>query len=279
MALHTSLNTGLMYHINDNLRQAETLPADFYRNPTAWEAAKENIFARSWQFLGDEQQLFAGPANLYPLTLLENYLDEPLLLSRTDAGVKCLSNVCTHRGMLMVQHPTQARKITCKYHGRRFGLDGAFEFMPEFKEAEDFPRPCEHLHDLPLRKWRQFLFTSLDPRVDFSALTNELERRLYFLDFAHFTFRPELTKVYNIQAHWMLYLDNYMEGFHVPFVHQDLGALLDYGAYTTETTEQVIWQIGYASKGDFTFDLPAGHPEYGRDVTAYYVWMYHNFML
>ncbi|MEL7163658.1 MAG: Rieske 2Fe-2S domain-containing protein, partial [Bacteroidota bacterium] len=116
-----------MYQINKNLKLAETLPADFYRNPATWEASKERIFARSWQYLGDEQRLFAGPENLYPLTLLDNYLTEPLLLSRTDAGVKCLSNVCTHRGMLMAQHPTKARKIVCPYHGRRFGLDGQFE--------------------------------------------------------------------------------------------------------------------------------------------------------
>lgn len=265
--------------INPDIRQAETLPADFYVNPAHWDAAKEKIFARSWQFLGDEQRIFAGPDNLYPVWLLENYLDEPLLLSRTDAGVKCLTNVCTHRGMLLAQHPTEARKITCKYHGRRFDLDGKFEYMPEFKEAEDFPRPCDHLHELQLKKWRQFLFTSPDPRVDFDEIVRRLDERLYFMDIESFTFRPELSKVYNVSAHWALYLDNYMEGFHVPFVHNDLGALLDYGSYKTECYEQVVTQIGYASGTDFTFDFPEGHPDHGRDVTAYYIWAYPNFML
>ncbi|MEM1358824.1 MAG: SRPBCC family protein [Bacteroidota bacterium] len=268
-----------MYRIDPNLSKAETLPADFYHNPVAWEAAKEKIFARSWQFLGDEQLLFAGPENLYPLDLLPGYIDEPLLLSRVKEEVKCLSNVCTHRGMLLAQHPQKARKITCEYHGRRFGLDGTFEFMPEFKTAEDFPRPCEHLAEIPLRKWRQFLFTSLAPQQDFDALVAELEKRLYFLDLENMTYRPQLGKVYNVSAHWALYLDNYMEGFHVPFVHNDLGALLDYGSYKTECDEQSIIQIGYASKGDFTFDLPPGHPDYGRDVTAYYLWAFPNFML
>ena len=50
-----------MYDINPNLNQAETLPADFYQNPAVWEACKEKIFCRSWQFLGDEQRIFAGP--------------------------------------------------------------------------------------------------------------------------------------------------------------------------------------------------------------------------
>jgi len=268
-----------MYRVNPKLSQAETLPADFYHNPLAWEAAKERIFARSWQFLGDEQRLFAGPENLYPVDLLEKYLNEPLLLSRTAEGVRCLSNVCTHRGMILAQHPTEARKIVCKYHGRRFGLDGQFEFMPEFQEATDFPRPCEHLQEVPLKKWRQFLFAGLDPQIDFAAIVRQLEERLYFMDFENWTYRPEYHKVYNVQAHWTLYLDNYMEGFHVPFVHNDLGALLDYGSYTTIPGDNVIWQIGYASSGDFTFDFPEGHPDFGRDVTAYYIWVYPNFML
>lgn len=268
-----------MYRIHPDPARAETLPADFYLSPQAWEACRENIFSKSWLYLGDEQRLFAGPENIHPVWLLEHYIDEPLLLSRREDGIKCLSNVCTHRGFLLAQHPAEVRKITCKYHGRRFDLNGKMEHMPEFKGAEDFPRPCDHLHELPLKRWRQWLFSGVDPSVDFDAIVRELETRLYFLDFESFTFHPELSKTYNVSAHWALYLDNYMEGFHVPFVHNDLGALLDYGSYKTECKGDVIWQIGYASNNDFTFDLPEGHPDYGREVTAYYVWVYPNFML
>lgn len=268
-----------MYSIHPDLRHAGTLPPDFYHNPAVWEACREKVFARSWQYLGDERRLFSGPENIHPVWLLEKYLDEPLLLTKRGEDVECLTNVCTHRGMLLAQHPAQVRKLTCPYHGRRFDLGGKFEFMPEFREAEDFPRPCDDLHRLPLDRWRQFLFTSLAPGSDFKSIVATLEERLYFLDFAAFTPRPEYNKVYNVQAHWALYLDNYLEGFHVPFVHNDLGALLDYGSYTTECYEEVVLQIGYASGGDFTFALPAGHPDFGRQVTAYYYWVYPNLML
>ena len=269
-----------MYNVNPNLNKAETLSADFYHNPAAWEASKEKVFCKSWQFVGDEELFFAGPENIHPTWILEKFLDEPILLSRQeDGGIKCLTNVCTHRGFLLAQHPAKVRKITCQYHGRRFGLDGQFEFMPEFKEAEDFPRPCDHLHELQLGKWRQFMFTSIDPNTDFTAITNRLEERLYFMDIENYRFMPQYSKVYNVEAHWALYCDNYLEGFHVPFVHQDLGALFDYGSYETIDYDNMVLQIGYASGGDFTFDLPEGHPDYGKDVTAYYYWVYPNFML
>ena len=46
----------------------------------------------------------AGDA--HPIKLLENYIDEPLVLTRdAEADIHCLSNVCTHRGNLMVYEP------------------------------------------------------------------------------------------------------------------------------------------------------------------------------
>ena len=159
-----------MYQVNPNIKQAETLNASFYSDLNAWEQLKEKVFAKSWQYVGDEQEIFSGPENIYPFWLLEQYLDEPLLLSKQEEEVQCLSNVCTHRGFLLVNHPSKMKKIVCGYHGRRFALDGKFESMPEFKEAEGFPRPCDHLHQIPLERWRQFLFTSLDPVIDFNQI-------------------------------------------------------------------------------------------------------------
>ena len=56
------------------------------------------------------------------------------------------------------------------------------------------------------------------------------------------------TKEYLVNAHWALYCDNYLEGFHIPFVHNDLNAQLDYGNYTSELYEDMALQIGYASE-------------------------------
>lgn len=267
------------YNINESINKAETLPADFYQNPNTWEACKEKIFCKNYLYLGDKQNMFSGLENVYPLWLLENYLDEPILLSQKDDQIQCMTNVCTHRGFLLVQHPAKMRKITCQYHGRRFDLKGQFEFMPEFQEAEDFPRPCDHLHQLPLQHWRQFLFTAIDSQKDFTKTINRLEERLSFLPIESFKFAPEYSKTYNVHAHWALYCDNYLEGFHIPFVHQSLNSIIDYGSYTTECYDELVLQIGYSDGSGFTFDLPEGHPDYGKHVTAYYYWLFPNFML
>lgn len=266
--------------LEKNIKNSETLPASFYQSDEHWAQIKHSVFCQQWQYVGDQLLYFKGTENVYPFTLLENYLDEPLLLVNEGSHVKCLSNVCTHRGMIMVDHPQQMRNITCSYHGRRFGLDGQFQFMPEFKEAENFPRPCDHLTELPLRSWRQFLFTSIDPSVDWEPINRRLEERLSFLPFEEFQHAPMYDKTYNVHCHWALYVDNYLEGFHIPFVHQDLNSIIDYGQYTTEVyDENVVVQIGYSDGSGFTFDLPEGHPDYGKHVTAYYYWVYPNLML
>ena len=199
-----------MKKVTDNIARSSTLPADFYFDERLWELMKENVFARSWQYIGDETELFNVAINTFPFFLLEKYIEEPLVLTKKDEEVRCLSNVCTHRGFIVSHHPGNNRKLTCSYHGRRFDLEGRFEHMPEFKEVEDFPRPCEHLHQLPLHKWSKFLFTSLDPHMDFSYMVRELNSRIGFLNVDEFEFAPEYSKTYNVQSHWALYIDNYL---------------------------------------------------------------------
>ena len=112
--------------IDADIRKARTLASDFYTDPAWFELSKERIFARSWQFLGRVDEF----ESLKPVTMLPEMLGEPLLLSKTDDAVRCLSNVCTHRGKILVEEPCEANLIRCGYHGRRFSLDGKFLSMP-----------------------------------------------------------------------------------------------------------------------------------------------------
>ena len=89
--------------IDADIRRAATLPAAFYRDPAYLEQARQRIFAPSWQLAGDARRL-ASPGSVLPCSLLEGCLDEPILFTRDAADeIHCVSNVCTHRGNLLVQ--------------------------------------------------------------------------------------------------------------------------------------------------------------------------------
>ena len=91
------------FYIDPDISKAETLPADFYRNETIFEKVKETVFMNSWQFVGDTS-LLPFEKYAYPFSYLEHFVNEPLVLvKQVDGEVKCMSNVCTHRGSIVVQ--------------------------------------------------------------------------------------------------------------------------------------------------------------------------------
>jgi len=266
------------FHVDRDIRKAETLPADFYKDPDVFNQIREKIFLRSWQFIGDENKVKVD-RSVFPFVLLDNYLTEPMVLTRDEhSKIHCLSNVCTHRANLVSLGAGKAKKLTCMYHGRRFSLDGSFEHMPEFKEAEEFPRPCDDLYRFPLEQWGSMLFAGLNPAFNLKDVISTMSERVGFLPLEEFIFDESLSKDYLVHAHWALYCDNYLEGFHVPFVHESLNQVLDYGNYTTEVYEFCNLQIGYADDSTEVFTLPEGHPDFGKKVAAYYYWVFPNMM-
>ena len=55
----------------------------------------------------------------------------------------------------------------------------------------------------------------------------KINERISFLPLQNLKLDKKLSKDYSIDANWALYCDNYLEGFHVPFVHKDLNEVLD----------------------------------------------------
>lgn len=266
------------YQINKDITKAETLPASFYRDQKTFDLIKEKIFYKSWQWIGDEN-LVKLPKHTHPFILLDGFLTEPMLLTKDEKGdIHCLSNVCTHRGNLVASQPGSQRKLVCMYHGRKFGLDGSFESMPEFKEAKDFPRTCDDLHKFKSAKWGPLLFANLGGDVDFEQVIKEMNQYVGFLPLNEFVFNEVQSKDYLVNAHWALYCDNYLEGFHIPFVHSDLNDALDYGSYETVLHDQFNVQVGYSEGAEDIFNLPDGHVHKGKRVAAYYFWVFPNMM-
>ena len=265
--------------VDPDIAKAKTIDTDFYINPKYFELSKEKIFSPSLQYIG-HSDLVKDKNLAHPFTLLETYLNEPLLLTR-DAQDKlhCLSNVCTHRGNLLVKEPCKIKDLVCKYHGRRFECDGKFISMPQFKEVENFPTEADNLHELSLYQWGKLLFTNLKPTIKAEEFFNEIQKRIEWFPMDKLEFRADLSKDYIVNANWALYCENYLEGFHIPFVHPALNAVLDFSEYTTEIFKYSNLQIGIAKKGDACFELPSSSPDFGKNIAGYYFWVFPNLML
>ena len=241
--------------IDEDIRRAATMPSRFYSDAALFERSREAIFAKSWQLVADASRVKV-PGQVYPFTLLEGMIDEPLVLTRDrNDALHCLSNVCTHRGTLVCEGAGVEQGLRCRYHGRRFGLDGKFQFMPEFEGAEGFPSSRDDLPTLPLESWGPFLFTSLAAGAPFAELVREMNERCGHLPLNEATFDPTRAREYVVNAHWALYVENYLEGFHIPYVHAGLAGALDYGEYRTELYPWSNLQLGVAKLQRLQLDV------------------------
>ncbi len=121
------------FSIDERIERAATLPSWVYSDPEvhARSASASSRGAGSWSATPIACACRARSARSM---LLEGMLDEPLLLTRDgEDQLHCLSNVCTHRGNARCEGDGVEQTLRCRYHGRRFGLDGRFLSMPEFE--------------------------------------------------------------------------------------------------------------------------------------------------
>ncbi len=269
----------MTYKVDPDITVASTIDSAFYRDAAAYTLARERIFARTWQWIGDLADV-AVPGSLAPRELLPGFLDEPLLLARDAAGtLRCLSNVCTHRGNILVKAACKADQIRCGYHSRRFDLSGRMTFMPEFSEAKNFPSLSDHLPQIHFGAWAGHGFAAIDPLVPLDTFLGELHSRLGWLAVDRFRLDEASSRDYVVDAHWALYVENYLEELHIPFVHPGLNRVVDCATYEHELFAYSSLQVALAKEGEVAFDPPPGAVDHGRRVAAYYWWIFPNLML
>lgn len=244
-----------------------------------WIADRERVFVRSWQ-VAEPEAVPSDPGSAHPTTLLPGLLDEPLLLARDHAGVfRALSNVCTHRGALVCEEPARGRELRCPYHGRRFGFDGRLRAAPGFEGTPGFPAPADDLPAARCAALGPLRLLGIRPAAMAEAWSATARALFDPLGWSGWRHDPAGERRYPLRAHWAAYVENYLEGFHVPFVHPELARTLDLERYATEDAAHGVLQIAEARPAEVAIEPPPGHPHRGRRVAAWYLWLFPNTML
>jgi choline monooxygenase len=290
------------FDLDPDVTRARTLDKRFYLDPEAWALARERIFARAWCWDGDLADV-AAPGSVSPRTLLPGLLDEPLLLARdkgtgSAAGggvLRCLSNVCTHRGNLLVHEAASGVDgIRCGYHARRFDLAGRMTFMPGFDGACGFPSASDHLPELAFATWQGHGFAraalaaaAAGEAPSLAEVLAPITARTGLAGIDTWRHDPARDRRFEFEAHWALYVENYLEGLHIPHLHPGLAATLDMAGYRYELFPWCNLQVARARPGEPAFapdplhepgDEPGDEPG-GEPIGAYYFWVWPNLML
>tara|TARA_B110000438_G_C15790460_1_gene640444 strand:+ start:907 stop:1956 length:1050 start_codon:yes stop_codon:yes gene_type:complete len=251
--------------IDSDISIANTMPSKFYLNDKYFNRIVDKVFKESWQLITDLKTL---DNKLYPYSFLKDTINEPMVLSTDNHGINCLSNVCTHRANILCNESVASNSIKCNYHGRTFSLNGEIISSPGFEGVQNFPNDSDDLKKFKIKKWKNFIFSSIGGQIKIDSILNSISERLKDYPFEKLIFSKKDSKEYTIDAHWALYCENYLEGFHVPFIHKGLNKDVNFNSYKTELIDNGVLQ--------FVDDDTSN--ENGK-VYAYYYWVFPNLML
>jgi choline monooxygenase len=213
---------------------ATTLTPVAYTSPEFFELEQEKVFVRSWVAVGYASQL-REPRR----ALVATVAGRSVIVLRDDDGVlRAFHNVCRHRATKLLGDGPQrlASRIRCPYHSWTYDLDGACVGTPLF-EGSEIPEDQQAIFDmrgvkefdradhglLPVRAdtWGFLVFVNLDENAaPLARDLGDLPDRFtgYRLD----EWEVARKKTYRVASNFKLVAENFMEYYHLPWVHPEL---------------------------------------------------------
>jgi len=215
--------------------QASTLIPDAYTSPEFHALELDRIFGRSWVPVCVTDEV-AEPGSF----VVARVAGRSLIVCRNRSGeLRAHHNVCRHRGtqLLADEHGRVERFFQCPYHAWAYDLDGVLLGTPLFTPESGIPADQRDAFDMsgvrsfdksdhalyPARvdSWGCVVFVCLDPEAPpLAEELGDLPERLagYRLGEQRLLRRVE----YEIAANWKLVGENFMEYYHLPWVHPGL---------------------------------------------------------
>jgi choline monooxygenase len=124
--------------------------------------------------------------------------------------------------------------LRCGYHGWTYTLDGRLIGTPDVEGVEFFDRSTMGMVPLRLETWEQFIFVNFDQNAEpLAAYLGEIPGQAKGFQFDGLELAER--RDYVIDCNWKVYVDNYLEGYHIPIAHPGLMREIDYSQYRTDT--------------------------------------------
>jgi len=274
--------------VHEQIESAHTLASKFYTDPAILDVEKSRIFRRTWQLVGtlnqpcgegrnpnDAPRSIADPESFFTADVI----GEPVVIVRDQQGaLRAFSNVCRHRAGPIAEGSGCKNVLRCGYHGWTYALDGRLIGTPDVEGVEFFDRSTMGMVPLRLETWEQLIFVNFDQNVEpLSTYLGEIPKQARGFQFSGL--QPVERRDYIIDCNWKVYVDNYLEGYHIPIAHPGLMREIDYANYRTDTYRYYSQQfapIRVMKPGDTGERF---YPPGSGLQEALYFWIFPNLML
>jgi choline monooxygenase len=271
--------------VNEQIECAQTLASRFYTDPSILEIEKARIFRKTWQMVGTLAEA-CGEVNGVKRTISDpesfftaDVAGEPIIVVRDKQGtLRAFSNVCRHRAGPIALGSGCKNVLRCQYHGWTYTLDGKLIGTPDVEGVEFFDRSTMGMVPLRLEVWERFIFVNFASDAEpLASFLGDIPQQARAFQFAGLQLAER--RDYVLNCNWKVYVDNYLEGYHIPIAHPGLMREIDYAQYRTDTFRYHSQQFApiRAMKADDTTER-AYAPGTGLQQALYF-WVFPNLML
>ncbi len=166
-----------------------------------------------------------------------------LAIRGADGVLRAFHNVCRHRAGPLVQGDRGhcERELVCAYHGWRYALDGRLRAATGFGAAEGFDPRDFGLLAVRLETWRGLAFANLDPAAPPLA-DHVAPLEAIMVERGLMVAGPALRRSHDLACDWKVYVENYLEGYHIGSVHPVLAGELGPAEYHVRVEGDLVVQ-------------------------------------
>jgi len=205
------------------LERGETMPAHWYTDPSITEREINQIFRKSWNYIGPLKQL----ANVGDY--ITGYVGGiPAVVIRNQSGLTALINVCRHRRHEVMKGCGNAKMMQCGYHAWTYDLTGCLKGAPRTATEPNFRLEDYPLLPLKVDTLGPWVFVNADlnaapVRTQFGKLLEIVAGSGIDLDTLVLYERSE----WESYSNWKTMLENYLECYHCAVAHPGFSAAID----------------------------------------------------
>ncbi len=216
--------------VKQTISKAHGLPNECYTNKEYTLIERKKLFEDKWTVIGTASSL-AKVGDVKPFDLL----GLPLLIVRNKKDkIKVFHNVCSHRGVKLVDKPGNIRNIIrCPYHSWSYTADGELVATPHIggmnkHHSSKFDKSKSNLKEIKSYVWLDLIIVNIsNNQIPFEKYIKPLDDRWskfwiskdrklinHANDFGYFNLKAK--------CNWKFAIENYCESYHLPWVHPGL---------------------------------------------------------
>ena len=270
-----------------SVSQARGLPNEHYISEDVFHEERQAVLFNNWSGVGFGKDI-PNPGDARPV----QFLGMPLLLVRDhDGSIGVFQNTCRHRGMILVEKAENIRgTIRCPYHSWCYSLNGALRATPHVGGPGHNTHAEIQRDDLGLVRirshvWNDVIFVNVSGKAgEFEEVHSDLLERWSDFDQPIFHGGQSSSFKLTVKSNWKLAVENYCEGYHLPWVHPGLATYS-----RLEDHFNIELRGKYSGQGVKVYDQIRGEddkifPDFGKlgakwDASAEYLAVYPNVLM